>query len=97
MRNYLLILAFLTVFVSVSLAGLVGRSEYDVVWEITVIDCQGYMTVYRDCRIVNAGQFWISFMPNQGQIATSNGREVHINTSETCVKVIKREVDWPGR
>ena len=74
-------------------SGLVGKSEYDVVWNITVIDCNGFVTVYRDCRITNAGQFWISFMPDQGRLASGNGKEIHINTVDSCLKVIKRQVD----
>lgn len=84
------LLVFLTISAS---AGLVGKSEYDVVWTITVIDCQGTTTIYKDCRITNSGQFWISFMPGQGNIASGNGKEIHINTSNSCVKVIKEQVN----
>jgi hypothetical protein len=75
-----------------ALAGIVGKSEYDVVYTITVIDCQGSATVYRDCRLINTGQDWVSFMPNQGQIATGNGKAIHVSMRDGCTRVIKEEV-----
>ena len=75
-----------------AIGGIVGKSEYDVVYKITVMDCRGNTTIYNDCRIINAGQFWISFMPDQGRLASGNGKEIHINTSDACIKVVKEEV-----
>ena len=86
-----LMFIFLVVFPAFS--GSMRQSEYDVVWKITIIDCKGNTIVYNDCRITNAGQFWISFMPDQGLIPSGNGKEIQINTGNGCVTIIKEQVN----
>jgi hypothetical protein len=91
-KERLVIASILLFFMALpALGGLIGKPDYDVVWRITVIDCQGKATVYEHCRIVNVGPGWIYFMPNQGQIASGNGKEVHISTDNSCTQVIKEE------
>lgn len=92
-RERIIIASILLFFMTMpAIGGLVGKSEYDTVYKITVMDCHGNTTIYNDCRITNAGQFWISFMPEQGRIASGNGKEIHINTNDACIKVVKEEI-----
>jgi hypothetical protein len=89
----LLIIFLICLFILPAAAGLVGKSEYDVVWRITVIDCNGGMRVYNNCRITNLGQSVVSFMPDQGQIASGNGREIIVTTNDGCTRVIKEQIN----
>ena len=72
-------------------ADVVGESPYDQVFDIYVETCGGERIVYRDCVVTNVGQWVVSFIPDQGRIATGNGREiiVHKNLCASVVMVAK--------
>jgi hypothetical protein len=85
-------IVFLIVFFGIicSYAGVVENSPYDKNWDIYVSSCNGATTVYYNCTITNLGQDSISFIPDQGRIPTSNGKEVIVQkglcTSYTMVQ-----------
>ena len=86
MRYLTTVLFILMLTVSVACAGQ-WESEYDQVWEITVTDCQGNTTIYHECRITQDGLYVVTFMPNQGKIASGNGPIIRVYRSN-CTEVI---------
>ena len=87
MKYFTTVLFILMLSVSVACAGSQWESEYDQVWEITVTDCQGNTTIYYDCRITQDGLYVVTFMPNQGKMATGNGPIIRVYRSN-CTEVI---------
>jgi len=86
----LFILTF--IFMNVVDAGNQWSSEQDQIWEITVDDCKGNITIYKDCLIINDNRFNnLVFMPNQGRIPTGNGTVVKILRSAcTDITIISK-------
>ncbi len=87
MKYLITILLILLLSVSLVSASNQWKSEHDQSWEITITDCQGNVTIYKDCLIVYDDRFnSIAFMPNQGNIPTGNGAIIKILRS-TCVHI----------
>jgi len=76
--------------VSLCLAGVVGNSDYDKIWTIIVTNCSGSATVYHGCVLVNQGEDWVSFIPDQGRIPTGNGKVIKVSNS-MCSQIIMEE------
>jgi hypothetical protein len=72
------------------IAGNRFKSDYDKRFTITVVDCQGNVTVYKSCAITNLGQTVVSFIPDSGRISGFNGEEIQI-IKNTCTQVIQTE------
>jgi hypothetical protein len=70
---------------SVALAGSGWESDYDIRWDITIIDCSGTVTTYHDCYITNQGQFHVSFKVD-GKVKT-------VTTVNGCTSIVRTEAD----
>jgi hypothetical protein len=80
--------------VGAAYAGSGWESDYDMRWNITVIDgCSGTTKTYYNCYITNLGQTHISFIADQGKGGITNGRVRTINTLVGCISVIRGEAD----
>lgn len=89
--KYVIIAIFILCLSATSLFAGSDESSYDKRWEITVINCNGGVTVYNNCALTNQGQWVVSFIPNSGKISTSRGPEIRVIQS-TCTEVILKEI-----
>lgn len=84
----LIVLMIMFVFTSAATAGNQWKSEQDLFWDITIINCQGVTTVYKDCLILYDNRFNnLVFMPNQGRIETGSGTMIKV-LRNTCTDII---------
>ena len=87
MKYLITVLFILLLTASVAIAGNQWKSEYDISWDVTVTDCRGNTTVYEDSLIVNDGDSFVTFMPNQGKIASGNGPIIKVYRSD-CTSIV---------
>ena len=89
-----LILLSIVLAASVALAGNGWQSDYDVRWNITVINsCDGSKVIYHNCYLTNKGQYQISFIPNQGRTGITTGKVITVHAFSSCVSYIMEEAD----
>jgi hypothetical protein len=82
MKYFLVVIVAILLLAGTLSAGVVGNSPYDKVWDIFVSSCNGTTTVYYNCVITNMGEYTLAFIPDQGRIPTTNGKEIIVQKSE---------------
>jgi hypothetical protein len=86
MKKILLLPILFLALYSLVYAGNEWKSDYDQVWEITIAECSGTVSVYHNCIITNITEYVLSFMPDQGKIKTGNGQVVKVIRSN-CTQI----------
>lgn len=71
-------------------AGVIGDSPYDSLYDIIVTSIDGTTVIYSNCVITNVGEWSVSFIPDQGRIATGNGKQIIVNKLATSVTMIEK-------
>ncbi len=86
-----LLLALLIILLSAPvIAGVIGDSPYDGVYDIIVTSIDGTTEIYSNCVITNIGQWSISFIPDQGRIQTGNGKQIIVNKVAATVTMVEK-------
>ena len=85
----IIILCFVLSFVGASYGS--DGSYYDVLWDITVTDCQGKVTVYKNCTIIRMNEQWITFVPNSSRVSTGSGKRKLLPVGADCLIVMMDE------
>ena len=72
-------------------ADIVMGSPYDTLWTITVTDCFGNVTIYNHSVITQINTMFVTFIPNQGKIPTTNGKRKKVPLMSTCMNIEMEE------
>lgn len=69
------------------------KSDFDILWNITVSNCSGREIVYTNCLLVEKNLLWISFVPDQNVVSGPHGKEIRISIVGGCTSIIMEQSD----
>ena len=86
-----LLLLIMLCFAGTSDAGYIGTSHYEEVWDITITDCSGKTTVYKNSAITEMNEQWLVFIPDGGRNPSSNMKRKTVPVNSDCLTVVMDE------
>ena len=88
------IISVLMLTAGVALAGNGSQSDFDIRWNITVINgCNNTERVYKNCFITYQGSTRLTFIPNQMATGISSGKHITVTTVDGCTSITREETD----